>query len=239
MTDRDSATSSGGEVEERCSAGDAPPYVGQEIATSIREELVGGLAAVVAGDVGMEIEPDALDAVGVGAIGRQEVEHDASAQVAEQTQYSASLVHAVVVDDEMDAACARVVGREKSKQVTEQVGALFMRAGRMKLACPNVEGTREIELLVLTGRDDAPLVSPQHPVATDLRGEVDVDLVAIEHGLGGARASFELTDFGQTLQASVARPRAKHDRFGRTQSRPEPRKRSAHGAHGHRRPAVA
>ena len=49
--------------------------------TSVAEELVHGLAAVVARDVGVEVLPYALDPVGVGAIGRQKVEHDPAAEV--------------------------------------------------------------------------------------------------------------------------------------------------------------
>jgi hypothetical protein len=76
MTDRDSATTSSSALEQGGNAGGATPYVGDEVAASIGEELVHGLAAMVASDVGVQVEPNTLDAVGVGTIGGQEVQDD-------------------------------------------------------------------------------------------------------------------------------------------------------------------
>ena len=62
-----------------------PPAVYIEISAAVGEELVHRLTAVVASDVCVEVLPDALNAVGVGAIGRQEVEHDATAERSERS----------------------------------------------------------------------------------------------------------------------------------------------------------
>ena len=51
--------------------------VGVEVVAGVVEEAVQGLATVVAGDVGVEVEPDALDAVMIGAVWRKEVQYDA------------------------------------------------------------------------------------------------------------------------------------------------------------------
>lgn len=45
-----------------------------------------------------------------------------------------------------------------------------------------------------------------------------MDFVLVEHGLGGARTFFQGANFSQSLQASVARPGAEHNRLGRTES---------------------
>ena len=64
-------------------AGDAAPDIPLDVRASLAEEGPHRLAAVVAGDVGVEVLPDALDAVRVGAVGRQEVEDDAVAELLE------------------------------------------------------------------------------------------------------------------------------------------------------------
>ena len=88
---------------------------------------------MVASDVGVQVEPNTLDAVGVGTIGGQEVQDDTAAQLVEQSQHGASLVHAIVVDDEMDAACTWVAGREKSQQVAKEGRALLVCPGRVQI----------------------------------------------------------------------------------------------------------
>jgi len=81
MTDHDSETTSCRPTENRGDPREAAPDVALEVRPSLAEQGLHGLAAVVAGDVGMEVLPDALDAVGVGAVGRQEVEDDAVAEL--------------------------------------------------------------------------------------------------------------------------------------------------------------
>src|SRR5580658_5640188 len=108
MTDRDCESGSCGPGEEGSDACSAMPPVGLEISTGVGEQVVHGLAAMIASDVGVQVLPDALDAVGVGAVGGQKVEQDSAAQGVEQASNGVRLVHAVVVDDEMDAASPRV-----------------------------------------------------------------------------------------------------------------------------------
>ena len=115
---------------------------------------------------------------------------------------------------------------------------LASRAGRMKPPGADVEGTGEVELLVLARRDDAALMAAQHPVATDLRVEVDVHFVAVEDGLFCARARFQPSNFGQNALPRVTRPRAEHDGFGRSEPSPDPRQGAAHRANGDGGPSL-
>ena len=53
-------------------------------------ELLNGLAPMIASDVRADVEPDALDAVVVRAIGRQEVEDHAATELANSNSGSSS-----------------------------------------------------------------------------------------------------------------------------------------------------
>src|SRR6185312_3794487 len=52
-------------------------------------------------------------------------------------------------------------------------------------------------------RDDTTLVAAEHPVPADLRVEMDVDLVDVEHRLPGACAGLEPTEPLQNAQPSL------------------------------------
>src|SRR5271165_2980298 len=98
MTDRDSRTNSGGASD---GALESPaPSVRIQVATGIVEQPHHGLAAMIAGDVRMQVLPDALDAVGVGAVGWEEVEYYASPKSGEGLACASRLMDAVVVDDQ-------------------------------------------------------------------------------------------------------------------------------------------
>src|SRR6201999_3863316 len=109
-----------------------------------------GLAAVVAGDVGVKVLPDALDTVRVGAVGWQEVQDDPAAELFEGALRRAGGVDAVVVDDEVDALdLGSVVLGELPQQLAEERGALVSEARRVERAGADVERAGEVELLVL------------------------------------------------------------------------------------------
>ena len=98
----------------------------------------------------------------------------------------------------MDAT-STAVATSRADQSSSQKSAAFLlrRAGGVQPPGAHVERAREVELLILAGRHDAALMAAEHPVASDLRVEVDVDLVAVEHRLVGARARFEPANRGQ------------------------------------------
>src|SRR5579872_5761500 len=190
MTDRDSRTSSGGSASDGSLEG-ATPTVAVEVSAGGVEQVHQGLAAMIAGDVGMQVLPNALDAVRVRAIGRQEMEYDAATESGEGLAGSSRLVDAVVVDDQVDAVGVSVPARDQPEQLTEQRCILAGRAGRVQVPGAHVEGSGQVELLVVARCDDPALMATQHPIATDLRVEMDVDLVAVEHGLLGAGSRFQ------------------------------------------------
>jgi hypothetical protein len=82
----------------------------------------------------------------------------------------------------------------------------------VKATAAHIERTREVVLLVLARRDDASLLTAEHPVATDLRVEMNVDFVDVEHRLVVGRVFFEALDLSQNTLSPLARPRAEHDR---------------------------
>jgi len=128
ISDRDSRT-------ESCSPRDgafgdrALPSVGVEVLAGVVEEAVQGLATVVAGDIGVEVLPDALDAVGIWAVGRQEVQDDAATEGGEGLAREPGLVDAIVVDDEVHTARASVAAGEQPEQLAEERGVLAGGAG--------------------------------------------------------------------------------------------------------------
>jgi hypothetical protein len=54
----------------------------------------------------MKVEPDALDAIVVGTIGRQEAENDLAAEVGKNAFQQVTAVDAVIVEDDMNPSGA-------------------------------------------------------------------------------------------------------------------------------------
>ena len=79
---------------------------------------------MIARHVGVEILPDTLDAIGIGAVGRQEMQNDAAAESLQGPLGQESRVNPVVVDDEVDAAGAAVAAGQESEQLAEERGVL-------------------------------------------------------------------------------------------------------------------
>src|SRR5579871_3205538 len=119
MTGRDSRTRSRGGADDGAT-GSALPDVGVDVATSIVEETLHGSAAVIAGDVGVQVLPDTLDAVGVGAVRGQEVQDDASGESGERLARAHGLVDAVVVEDQMHPASMSIAAGQQPEQLTEE-----------------------------------------------------------------------------------------------------------------------
>ena len=107
-----------------------------------------------------------------------------------------------------------LISPEQLQEIAEQRGALSRGARRVQRPGADIERAGQVELLVLAGGGDAALLAGEHPVASDLRVEVDVDLVGIEHGLVGARAFLQGAELGEPTFARVALPRAENDGLG-------------------------
>ena len=91
-----------------------------EVAVHCAQQLVDGAAAVIPGDVGVQIEPQALDPVLVRAVRRQEVKPQFVAVAPEPGLGQAALVDDVVVEDQMDATGPAIGVQQRAQQVEEQ-----------------------------------------------------------------------------------------------------------------------
>lgn len=83
-------------------------------------ELVHGAAAVIAGDVGVQVEPHPLDAIALGAVRREEVEDESPAEMRERLERLLAGVNRGVVEDEVDTASAPVMTRQTPQQLDEE-----------------------------------------------------------------------------------------------------------------------
>src|SRR5208283_4361548 len=96
------------------------PAIGEEKASSMVEQLVEGSAAMVARDIGVKVEPDALDAIVVWAVGRQEVEDHAPPQRRERACRDLAGVNDVVVEDEVNAPRSSVPTHKMEEEPDEE-----------------------------------------------------------------------------------------------------------------------
>ena len=63
---------------EDCGACSMPPSICLEVSPAVGEQLLHRATAMIARDVGVEVLPDALDAVRVGAVRREEMQDHAA-----------------------------------------------------------------------------------------------------------------------------------------------------------------
>ena len=187
---------------------------------------------MIARDVGVEVEPHALDTIVIGAIRRQEMKDDSIVERREHALGDVTLVDAVVVEDEVHATRFAISRCQSKEQLAEEATRLRVVADDVKAAAAHVERTREVVLLVLARREDASLLTAEHPIAADLRIEMDVDFINVEHRLVVARVFFESLDLPQNTLSPLTRPRAEHDRFRRAESCAELMQRTTHRARG-------
>jgi hypothetical protein len=148
MTDRDCRTVSGNSSSDRPFES-ASPAVAVYVSASVLEKSDHGLAAMVAGDVGVQVLPDAFDAVGIGAVGREEVQHDSPVESGQDLARATRGMDAVVIDDHVDAMSASVAAREQPEQLAEQGGVLSIGTRGVQPAGPYVERASQVELLIL------------------------------------------------------------------------------------------
>src|SRR5439155_14590261 len=111
MPSPDSAKSWSGSIGNHLSEIEPPG----EVAVYRAQQLFDRAAAMVPGDVGVQVEPQALDPVLVRAVGRQEVEPQFVAVATEPGLGQAALVDDVVVEDQMDAT-GPAIGVQKRTQ---------------------------------------------------------------------------------------------------------------------------
>lgn len=201
------------------------------------KQLRHGLAAVVTCDIGMQVLPEALDAIVVGAIGRQEMQDDSAAELGDVALRDVARVDDVVVEDDVDVLRSRVVEQELVEQAAEEQAVLSLAVDPGELSSGRIEGASDIVLLILAGRDDHALLPVVHPVEANLRIEVDVDLVCVEDGLVLGRPGDEPYERCQDMLASSAWPGTEHDWLGISSSRIDVGQSSPHRAGSDQRKA--
>ena len=67
---------------------------------------------MVAGDIGVQVEPNALDAIVIRAVRRQKVEHDLAVELLDAAAGDLTGVNDVVVEDDMDSTSAAMLSDE-------------------------------------------------------------------------------------------------------------------------------
>jgi hypothetical protein len=66
-------------------------------------------AATVTSDIGVQVEPNALDAIVIRAVRRQKMEHDLAVELLDATAGNLTGVNDVVVEDDVDAMSAAML----------------------------------------------------------------------------------------------------------------------------------
>ena len=109
---------------------------------------------MIARNVGVEVEPDPFDLVVVWAVGREEVEEHAVAELAEEGLGLLARMNDVIVDGEVNASGVAVLADDLPHEFAEQVARLGRRLHPGEFASLSVERASDRALLVLARRDD-------------------------------------------------------------------------------------
>jgi hypothetical protein len=136
-----------------------------------------GAVRVVSGDVVVELLPEPFDDVRLRRVRREEVEHDAPAELRQVAPRPPRLVDDEVVEDEVDALGTPVGAAEGIDQGEEEIGVLPFSDDVDALSAPGVERADHVPLHVLAGHENDELLAAAHVRAADARVGVDVDLV--------------------------------------------------------------
>src|ERR1700730_1156284 len=107
---------------------------------------------MVSGDLGMQILPDALDLVVLGAVRRQRMQFDAAPRTPQRPLRQVTAVDAVVVHDHMDHLGLGVTLPQLDQQADEQPTVLLGRRHPQQLPAAGIQGPGQVTLAVLPGR---------------------------------------------------------------------------------------
>jgi len=103
-------------------------------------------------------------------------------------------MNAVVVDDQVDPISFRIPDNEQVQHLAEQRRVFVVGTRDVQLSGPSVQRTRQVELLVLAGGQHLALIPFWHPIPAYLRIHVDIDFVAVQHGLRCGCRCFQSLD---------------------------------------------
>src|SRR3990172_7987595 len=120
-----------------------------EVAVHGTQQLIDGPAAMIPGDVGVQVEPQSLDPILIGAVRRQEIHPQPGAVAAEPGPGQAALVDDVVVEDQMDATGPAIGVQQCAEQGQEQPARLVVAGDVDQPLVGGIVGARQMALLIL------------------------------------------------------------------------------------------
>ena len=135
---------------------------------------------MVPGHVVMKLLPEVLDSVVLRTVRWEEVLLENIAERPDGDLGSLGRVNDEVVEDEVDARRPRINLSQLAEELDEEIAVFLFRRDPDELPSLGVERPGDVPLLVDSRRQDELLGTAQHPVAADLRVQMDVGLVHVE-----------------------------------------------------------
>jgi hypothetical protein len=178
---------------------------------------------VVTRHVVVQIFPEPLDAIMVGAVRRQEVELNPGGCGRLQGQLDLlAVMDAVVVKNDVDATSVPVrLRHEFVKEIQEQEAVLPVPFDPCELAGLGIESAGEVTLLVASRSVDVLLLSGQRPLWPNLGVEMNVDFVEVHNDLARGEVVNQPLNGSQSPYATRSWPGAADGRFGPIQPNPQ------------------
>jgi len=194
-------------------------------------ESLHGPTPVVPCNVVVQVLPDPLDSIVVGAVRRQEVELQPLRRGRLHRQlHLMAVVDAIVVENDMDPFGVGVSLRDQLvEKIQEQQAVLPLAFDISEPPRLGVPRAREVALLVAPRGQDLLLLPTPHPVQSDLGIEVDVDLVEVEHDFVGREILDQPLNLPQATRSMPLLPGALDNRFGPLQPDPQLAQKPTHG----------
>jgi len=134
-----------------------------------------------------------------------------------------------VVDDEVNALAARARASQFLQKPYKEPAVFLLPLGPHYLPTLRLQDSCQVSLVVLTGRNYLLLLAAHHPVESDLRVQVDVDLILEEGHLIRRKMSESSPDFLNSFFALILWLGAPYDRPGPIPARPHLGQDCAHG----------
>jgi hypothetical protein len=180
----------------------------------------------------MEVLPDALNFVVVWAIGGQEVQLDFARQITLQGGVDdITLMNAIVVEDQVQAARLGILATQAVEQVQEQVTGFALPLDPDDHACADIEGASQVALLVFARRGHLLLLTRHHPIQADFGIEMNVHLVLIKDPFPARQRGDQALQLPQTPRFRRFVPGTADRRLGATTPGLDPSQGSAHRRH--------
>jgi hypothetical protein len=162
------------------------------------EKFLESAAAMVAGDIVVELKPQHLDTVLIGTVGREKVKPDSMTAFCQRHLHDPTLMDDIIVEDKVKDTGASVGSQERPQKIEEKPASLLISLDPDDVAGPVVESSRKVGLPVLPRSEDSALPARKHPVGADARIQVDVDFIDIEALLRRTQPGENLPDLPQT-----------------------------------------